>query len=157
GLRSDLFAWDILNRCAVQSVAHPSSANPPGDASCLSQQDMGKYREPTQRTSTASMALLPRASIFFGPFKGFTLNASVGRGVRSADPSYVIQGIDSPFASLLSYEAGASFARGIGPVALAARSILFQTHVDKDLIFSETEGRNVLGGGSTRTGWVGAV
>jgi TonB family protein len=157
GLRGDLFAWDVLNNCAVQSVAHPSPGNPPGDASCLHQQDMGRYREPTQRVSTASMALLPRASILAGPFKGFTMNLSVGRGVRSVDPSYVANGIDTPFASLVAYEGGVSFARGIGPVSLAARSIFFQTHVDRDLIFSETEGRNTLGGGSTRTGWVGSV
>jgi hypothetical protein len=31
------------------------------------------------------------------------------------------------------------------------------TRVDKDLIFSETEGRNVLGVGTTRTGWAGNV
>ena len=28
----------------------------------------------------------------------------------------------------------------------------FQTHVDEDLIFDPTEGRNTLAGGSTRTG-----
>ena len=35
------------------------------------------------------------------------------------------------------------YAGPVGPVELVARSILFQTHVDKDLIFSETAGRNV--------------
>ena len=38
-----------------------------------------------------------------------------------------------------------------------ARSIFVQTHVDRDLIFSQTAGRNVLGNGTTRTGWVGAT
>jgi hypothetical protein len=42
-------------------------------------------------------------------------------------------------------------------VEVIARSIFFQTHVDRDLIFSETAGRNTLGNGTTRTGWVGAV
>jgi len=37
------------------------------------------------------------------------------------------------------------------------RSVFFRTHVDKDLVFSETEGRSVLGGGTTRTGWTGAA
>jgi TonB family protein len=157
GLRADLFAYDVLDRCAVQDVAHPSKTNPPGDASCLSQQDFGKYREPSQRASTASLAMLPRASILVGPFHGFTFSASVGRGVRSIDPSYVTQDVATPFASVLAYEGGASFGRGFGWGALAARSLVFQTKVDKDLIFSETAGRNVLGGGTTRTGWVGAV
>jgi hypothetical protein len=157
GLRGDLLTYDVLNNCAVQSVAHPSPANPPGDASCLSQQDFGAYREPTQRISTASFALMPRGSVIVGPFDGFNFNVSAGRGVRSIDPSYIIQDAATPFASVLAYEGGVSWARGIGPVSLSARSTLFQTHVDKDLIFSETQGRNVIGGGSTRTGWVGAV
>src|SRR6185503_12777939 len=45
----------------------------------------------------------------------------------------------------------------LGSLSLIAQSVLFQTHVEKDLIFSETAGRNILGGGSTRTGWAGAA
>src|SRR5207237_2305456 len=47
GLRADLFTYDVLDNCAVQSVSHPSKTNPPGDQSCLSQQNFGDYREPT--------------------------------------------------------------------------------------------------------------
>ena len=157
GLRADVMPYDVLNNCAVQSVAHPSKTDPPGDASCLSQQDFGAHREPFQRVSTAGLILLPRGTAMFGPFNGFTLSGSVGRGVRAVDPSYIIQDAATPFASVLAYEGGATYAKGFGPVSITARSVFFQTHVDKDLIFSETAGRNVLGGGSTRTGWVGAV
>jgi hypothetical protein len=157
GLRGDLFAYDVLDRCAVQSVAHPSKERPPGDASCLSQQDFGRYREPTQRASTASLAFLPRASVVVGPFQGFNFNLSVGRGARSIDPSYITQDVATPFASVLAYEGGVAYARSFGSIAVAARSVLFQTRVEKDLIFSETAGRNILGGGSTRTGWAGAT
>ncbi|MFT3766793.1 MAG: TonB family protein [Minicystis sp.] len=157
GLRGDLFAYDVLDRCAVQDVAHPSKTNPPGDASCLSQQDFGNYREPVQRSSTASIALLPRASLLLGPFKGFTFNVSVGRGVRSIDPQYITQDVNTPFASIVGYEGGVAYAQGFGWGSLVARSVVFQTRVDRDLIFSETAGRNVLGGGTTRTGWVGTV
>src|SRR5262249_6455680 len=41
--------------------------------------------------------------------------------------------------------------------SVVVRSIFFQTHVDRDLIFNESAGRNVLGHGTTRTGWVGAT
>lgn len=156
GLRGDLFAYDVLDRCAVQSVAHPSKTNPPGDASCLSQQN-GDYREPTQRASTASLAIQPRASLIVGPFQGFNFNLSVGRGARSIDPSYITQDVATPFASVLAYEGGVAYARTFGSLAVVARSVLFQTHVDKDLLFSETAGRNTLGKGSTRTGWAGAT
>lgn len=157
GLRGDLFAYDVNDRCAVQDVAHPSKTNPPGDASCLSQQDFGRYREPTQRASTGSMALMPRGSILFGPLQHFVFSLSVGRGVRSIDPVYITQDAATPFASIVAYEGGVAYTRGFGWGTLAARSVVFQTRVDKDLIFSETAGRNILGGSTTRTGWVGAV
>jgi iron complex outermembrane recepter protein len=40
---------------------------------------------------------------------------------------------------------------------VAARSVFFHTHVDRDLVFSETEGRSVVGGGTSRTGWNGLL
>jgi outer membrane receptor protein involved in Fe transport len=100
---------------------------------------------------------LPRVSLILGPVDNFTFTASYGEGVRSIDPSYITQDIDTPFASIRAYEGGVAYAGHIENVAVVARSIFFQTHVDRDLIFSETAGRNVLGMGTTRTGWVGAT
>jgi hypothetical protein len=157
GVRADLFTYDVLDRCAQQSVARPSVQNPPGDASCLSQQDFGRYREPTQRSSTASTALLPRATVLFGPFRTITLSLSYGRGVRSIDPAYVTQDMATPFAAINAYEGGLSYAGTLGSVDLSARTVFFQTKVERDLIFNETVGRNVLGGGTTRTGVLGSV
>ncbi len=157
GLRADLFAYDVLDNCAVGSVSHPSKIDPPGDASCLSQQSFGAHREPFQRASTASLALLPRASLSLGSFRGFRFGAGIGKGARSIDPSYITQDVKTPFASVLAYEGGVEYAGGSDTLAVAARSIVFQTRVDRDLIFSQTAGRNLLGGGTTRTGWVGAV
>jgi hypothetical protein len=157
GLRADLFAYDVLDSCAVGSVSHPSKVDPPGDASCLSQQSFGAHREPFQRSSTASLALLPRASLSLGSFKGFRLGAGIGKGARSIDPSYITQDAQTPFASVLAYEGGVEYAGGSDTIAVAARSTVFQTRVDRDLIFSETAGRNLLGGGTSRTGWVGSV
>jgi hypothetical protein len=54
-------------------------------------------------------------------------------------------------------DGGVAYAHELGSLSLAARSVFFWTHVDRDLIFSETEGRSVLGGGTTRTGWNGLV
>jgi TonB family protein len=157
GVRADLFTFDVDDLCAVDSVSHPSRANPPGDASCLDQEAFGAHREPNQRSSTGSTALLPRASLLLGPFRDLTLSLSYGAGVRSIDPSYITQDIKTPFASVRAYEGGLAYARAFRAVAVVARSVVFQTHVDKDLIFSETAGRNVLGVGTTRTGWLGAL
>ncbi|MEP7049432.1 MAG: TonB family protein [Pseudomonadota bacterium] len=157
GVRSDLFSYDVTDNCAVHDVAHPSSTNPALDQSCLNQDDQGRAREPDQRASTSSIAVLPRVAIVLGSFSGFTFSASYGQGVRSIDPSDVTQDVKTPFANIKSYEGGVSFVKQNDQLLLSARSVFFVTHVDKDLIFSETEGRNVLGAGTTRTGWAGSA
>ncbi len=157
GARADIFTFDVLDKCAVQSVAHPSKSNPPGDASCISQEDFGRYREPTQRATTASTAVMPRGSVIVGPFQHFSLSGGYGTGVRSIDPSYITQDVKTPFASIQAYEGGVVYSGRARNVEINARSIFFETKVDRDLIFSETAGRNVLGNGTTRTGWVGAL
>ena len=77
-----------------------------------------------------------------GPFSNVTLSASYGAGVRSIDPIYITQDTGTPFASIKSWEGGSSYAGGTENVSAVVRSIFFQTHVDKDLLFSETVGRN---------------
>ena len=62
-----------------------------------------------------------------------------------------------PFASITAYEAGASFTGHLRTTTLSARAVVFRTLVDKDLIFDQTAGRNVIGVGTTRTGWLGAL
>jgi hypothetical protein len=123
----------------------------------MSQTDFGVHVEPNKRADTVSTAVLPKGSILLGPFEHLTFSASYGQGVRSIDPIYVSQDVKTPFASVNAYEAGAAYAGPVGPMTLVARSIFFATEVDRDYIFDQTVGRNVLGSGTTRTGWVGAV
>jgi TonB family protein len=152
GVRGDLYTFNVNNLCAVQSVEHPSQTNPPGDQSCLSQQNFGAYRDPNQRVTTVGSALMPRASVIVGPFFGLSASVSAGKGVRSIDPVYVSQDASTPFASIKAYEGGVTFQRTFSGVELGVRSALFETTVDRDLIFSQTVGRNVLGGSTTRFG-----
>ncbi len=157
GARAELLTYDVLNNCAQQSVSHPSPTSPPIDQSCLSQQDFGRPREPDQVDSTSGLTILPRVSAIAGPFRGLTLSASYGQGVRSVDPVYVSQDVTAPFAHVSAYEAGAAYTRAVRSSLLVARAVVFQTVVDKDLIFDQTAGRNVIGAGTTRSGWLGAV
>jgi iron complex outermembrane receptor protein len=157
GARADALTYDVLDNCAAQTVAHPSTTNPPINQSCLTQQDMGMPREPNQQTSTSSIAVLPRASMILGPFAHFMFSASYGQGVRSIDPSYITQDIKTPFASIAAYEGGISYAGEAKDVSIVARSIFFETTVDRDYIFDQNVGRNVLGVGTRRVGWVGAL
>jgi iron complex outermembrane receptor protein len=157
GLRGDLFAYDVINNCAVQSIANPPTINPPIDQSCLSLQNNSVHREPDQRSSTASVALLPKGTLLMGPFDHFTFSGAVGKGVRSIDPIYITQDIATPFASVLAIDAGVVYARTFHDLAVVARSNFFQTDVDQDLVFDQTVGRNVIGAGTVRNGWVGAL
>jgi iron complex outermembrane recepter protein len=150
GGRLDLFTFDILNRCAVQNVAHP--LNPTHNQSCLDQEDFGAHREPVQPATTSSTAFMPRVSALFTPLVHLTFSGSYGKGVRSIDPQFVTQDVKTPFASASSVDVGAAYTRDLRGASLALRTGVFQTKVDKDLIFSESAGRNVLGGSSTRRG-----
>ena len=152
GVRSDLLTYNVLDRCAVHEVAHPSRLDPPGDDSCLSQEGFGNHREPTQRASTSGAVVLPRASLLYGPIADVTASLSYGEGVRSIDPTYITDDVKTPFARVRSYDAGASYTARPAGVAVDLRASGFRTHVDRDLLFSETVGRNVLAGGTTRIG-----
>lgn len=157
GLRAEAFTFNALDRCAVDSVAHPSRSNPPGDRSCLDSQDYGRYREPVARAATAATVFLPRVTLVVGPLFHLTASASAGRGIRSIDPIYLTQDVATPFASITAYEGGLAYARRLGWLELAGRGVLFGTQVDRDLIFSETAGRNTLAQGTTRRGWLAAL
>jgi hypothetical protein len=153
GVRGDLFTYDVNDLCAVQSVEHPSQTNPPGDQSCLTQQNFGAYRDPNQRATTVSGVYMPRGSLLLGPFLGVSASPSAGTGVRSIDPIYITQDAKTPFASVAAYEGGLTYQhRFRGGLELGARSVVFDTHVDRDLILSQTAGRNVLAGATTRLG-----
>jgi iron complex outermembrane receptor protein len=157
GVRADLFTFDVMDRCAAKSVAHPSKSDPPGDQSCLDQQDYGRHREANQRVQTSATALMPRAVLLLGPWRNLTVSGSWGRGMRSIDPQYVTNDVETPFATAESWEMGLAWAAPGHPLAVAARTSVFRTHVDRDLIFSETTGRNAIGGGTTRLGWLASA
>lgn len=158
GMRTDLFTFDVNDLCAVQSVEHPSQTNPPGDQSCLTQENFGAYRDANQRASTVGTAYLPRGSILVGPFAGLSLSASAGQGVRSIDPTYITQDAKTPFASINAYEVGLTYQRKLfRQLDVGLRSVVFDTGVDHDLIFSQTAGRNVLAGATTRLGSANSV
>lgn len=157
GLRNNFFAYDVLDACAVQDVSRPSAENPEIDVSCFSQKRGGEHREKNQRSSTGSSRLMPRLTLLAGPFQNFSFSFSYGQGIRSIDPNYITQDVATPFAAIEAVEGGVSYAKTFDVWALSARSVFFSTHVDRDLIFSATEGRAVLGGGTTRTGWLGAL
>jgi TonB family protein len=118
---------------------------------------LDQQQTPAQRTSTGASKLMPRATAVLGPIGHFNFTMSYGEGIRAIDPVYVAQNDGAAFATLKSYEGGVTYAHDLGAVDVSARSILFDTHVDRDLIFSQTAGRDVLSNGTTRVGWLGVL
>lgn len=97
---------------------------------------------------------MPRASLLLGPWKSVSFTGSYGQGVRSIDPQFVNENRATPFAAIRAWEGGATYANHFrnGAIDVTGRAVVFGTRVDKDLIFSETVGRNVLGGATSRIG-----
>lgn len=156
GLRGESLTYLVEDRCAAASVRFLTEGVD-GDASCLSQQPLGEYREPTQRSEASGAVLLPRATVVFGPFSGFQLSVAVGRGARAIDPQYVNDATRTPFTELSAYEGGVAYAGTSDAGALVLRSVFFRTEVGQDLLFSQTAGRTTLASGSSRTGWAGSM
>jgi TonB family protein len=157
GIRAETFLFDVLNNCAVPRVDSPSKTALEIDVSCLSEQEHGVFREPQQRSSSSAGAVLPKATLLVGPIRNFELALSYGSGVRTVDPIDVAQGLDTPFVRIQSEDLGVSYARTFAHLTLSAKSTFFRTHVDRDLIFDQTQGRATLANGTTRTGWAAAA
>ena len=153
GVRGEVLTYNVQDNCAQREVRRPSLTNPPGDESCLSQRDLGLYRDPTERHSTAGAALMPRGTLLVGPFAGVTFSGALGTGIRSIDPQFISQNLETPFASIFAWEGGASFQhRFENGLDASARAVVFGTRVDKDLIFNAQEGRGTIGGSTSRLG-----
>ncbi len=154
GIRGDLYHYRVTNLCAL--TTQNSFGGDPSDTECFASDRQG-YRSPEQSASTSASILQPRGTLIFGPFSAFTLSASHGYGSRSIDPQYINQDLKTPFANVIASEAGVAYAKDVSEVDLSAHSVFFQTKVDRDLFFNQTEGRNTLSPGTTRVGWSGSA
>lgn len=153
GVRADFFLFDLLDRCVERNVQLPAA---PLDVDCYGLDRYGP-RLMSERRSATGFAIQPRVSLQVQPLPGLSLSGSYGQGARSADPLYLGDGDNAPFASIRATEAGAVFQRRLAGLALTTRGAFFYTHVDRDLIFNQTVGRNTLANGTTRLGLFGAA
>lgn len=152
GVRSDLFHYRVHNRCALTAQAGFGGDAP--DTECFTS-DRSGYRSADQTSSTAADTMQPRVAVLVGPFSGVTFSLARGTGVRSLDPQYINQNLDTPFAVATATEGGVAYIGELAGGELTARSVFFRTSVDRDLFFNQTEGRNTLANGTSRTGWAG--
>lgn len=135
GLRADTFAFSVLdrNRPAVDRVGE---------------------RLPHQNVDAYGIALQPRGSVQVRLLDDLDWVTSLGTGARSSDAAALSDGETAPFARVTAAETGLVFDRPAEPRgwSLHGRASAFATHVDRDLVFDEVTGRNMLAGASNRFG-----
>ena len=109
-------------------------------------------RVSNQTSQSFGYALNPRVTADVRLFKELHALVSYGQGTRSTDAAALSDNETAPFARAQELDAGFSFAHGKPGAAFGLSSQLSYsfTKVNKDMVFSETEGRNVLVGASTR-------
>jgi hypothetical protein len=98
-------------------------------------------------------AVQPRASTEIVLERRVSLLLDYGQGARSSDAQALSQGEFAPFARVQAMDAGLLVKDEPSPkLSYEARAVGFLTHVDKDLLFDETAGRNTFVGASSRIG-----
>ncbi len=133
GLRIDTFSFGITD------YNHPDA-------------DREGIRIPNQTSQSFGFALNPRVTLDLRVIQGLHALASYGQGTRSTDAAALSDNETAPFARAQEFDTGLAYRHGEHGhlVALSAQLSYSLTKVNKDLLFSETEGRNVLAGASTR-------
>ena len=142
GVRADMFGFHVRDR------------NRPAE-------DRLGPRLPYENSDAYGVALQPRGTLRFIPRPGLEWLVSAGVGARSSDAAALSQDEFAPFTRVTSFEtgpllrrAGSTSSRGIPSYKLEARSSIFFTRVERDLVFDANAGRNSLSGPSHRSGWM---
>lgn len=134
GLRLDGFLFSVTNRNLPVS-------------------DRTGSRLPSETTEAYGLAVQPRLGLDLTLGKGLHWLTSAGVGTRSSYAQALSAGEFAPFARVQSAEAGLLWKRIVGiATAVDARLLGYYTHLDRDLLFDEQVGRNVLTGASNRFG-----
>ncbi len=114
--------------------------------------DRDGTRLPHQTAQAFGLAVNPRVSLDLRIVGGLHAVASYGHGTRSSEAMALSDNETAPFARAQEVDGGLTYTLGTpgAPVHLHTQASYSLTRVDKDLLFSATEGRNVLVGSSTR-------
>lgn len=114
--------------------------------------DREGVRLPDQTAQAFGYALNPRFTVDFTLYKGLHLVASYGQGTRSTEAAALSDNETAPFALSQQMDGGLTYEYGRpgGTFHLKAQASYVYAYVNKDLLFSETAGRNELVGSTTR-------
>lgn len=108
----------------------------------------------TDQTAQAfGYAVNPRATLDFTIIDGLHFLLSYGQGTRSTEAAALSDNETAPFALAHQAEGGLSYQygrRAPGRFSISAQGSYVYSFITKDLLFSETAGRNILVGSSSR-------
>lgn len=112
----------------------------------------GGTRVPDQTAQAFGFAINPRVIADVEPVRGFHIVAGYGHATRSTEAAALSDNETTPFATARQADAGLVYRWGEPGDAFSIKSQLSYvfSKVNKDLLFDETAGRNVLVGASTR-------
>lgn len=114
--------------------------------------DRSGERLSEQSTDAYGLSIQPRVAVEAKIGAGFAWVGSAGVGTRSSDAQALSQGEFAPFGRVYATETGITSKYVTPDVALDTRMLGYYTRVDRDLLFDEQAGRNVLVGSSNRFG-----
>ena len=107
----------------------------------------------SETTEAYGLSVQPRIYGQLMLTRSLRLNTAVGVGSRSSNAQALSAGESAPFARTLSGETGMVWEKPVAnAIMLDTRIVGFYTHVVRDMLFDEIEGRNVSTGASNRFG-----
>lgn len=114
--------------------------------------DREGIRDSTQTSQSLGYAVNPRVTLDFTLYKGLHFLTSYGQGTRSTEAMALSDNETTPFAKSHSVEGGLSYKYGkLGdPFSLSSQFSYVYTRITRDMLFSETAGRNIEIGASDR-------
>lgn len=137
GVRSDTFGYEVSDQ-GIDST------------------DREGERLTTQTINAWGTNIQPRATLTLGPVYGVRWISSLGGGARSSDAQALSEGELSPFSKVWAVESGlAARYQVFGSLKTETRAAFFYSHVNRDLLFDQEQGRNVTIGATARYGAYG--
>jgi hypothetical protein len=149
GVRAESLHYALWNGCGAKDTWFPGAEQ--GDVNCPDEDRLGP-RLRDQARDASGLAVAPRASVALDLGDGHSLQLAGGRGLRSMEALALSQGEAAPFGSLWGGEAGWQWRKSNDLWWGVQRAAAYATQVQRDLIFDEVQGANVLAGETTRYG-----
>lgn len=149
GGRAESLNYVLKDGCAAKDLWFPGAER--DDVNCPDEDRLGTRLRDSWRTASG-VGLAPRTSAQWDISKKFSVTGAFGQGIRSMEATSLSDDEEAPFARIDAGEAGMVFNHEHTEWVGRERLVGFGTRVDKDLIFDESEGKNVVAGETVRWG-----